>query len=169
MLFKRKPREVPQPEPEPPPRATGDAALRDDIGLHQLWYLQQRLQEEVARSARSEAIFSVAAWEPRLLPSDEPDPKMIAAAGRMVVDKLRPYDLAAFLTETRIIGLLLDADYHQSATVTFRLKTDIQLEVPGAGKWKAGLASFGRDGVDAESLLQTAIRRMEDVAGLEAA
>ncbi len=163
MLFKRRPRDDPQNAPEAPPTLdSGAALLRDEFGLHQLWYLDMRLKEELARSARSERIFTVAVWEPRLLPGDAPDPQVTARAAQLIANKLRSYDLVARLSDGRIAGILLDAEYHDASTVAYRIKADIQVEIPSAGKWKAGAATFGRDGVDGDSLIQVALRRMEE-------
>ena len=163
MLFKRRSRDDPQNAPDvPPPKDSGVDALRDELGLHQPWYLELRLKEELARSARSDNVFTVATWEPRLLPGDEPDPDVVAKAARLIAKKLRVYDLVARISDGRIAGILLDADYHNASTVAYRIKADIQVEIPGAGKWKAGAATFGRDGVDGDSLIQAALRRMEE-------
>jgi hypothetical protein len=34
--------------------------------------------------------------------------------------------------------------------------------IPGAGKWRAGVATYGRDGVDADGLIQVTLRRLDD-------
>ncbi len=167
MLFKRRARDDPQgaPEEASPSSATSTpagAVLRDELGLHQLWYLDMRLKEELVRASRADHTFSLATWEPRLLPGDVPDPRIIAAAAALIAGKVRTYDLVCRISEYRFAGLLLDADYHNAATVTFRIKSDIQIGIPGAGKWKAGVATFGRDGNDGDSLIQVALRRMEE-------
>ncbi len=169
MLFKRRSRDGPQDTPpEPPPKASGDDAVRDELGLHQLWYLDLRLKEELARSSRSDHVFTVATWEPRLLPGDELNPAIIAKAAKLIAGKLRSYDLVTRISEARIEGILLDADYHHASTVAYRIKADIQVEISGAGKWKAGTATFGRDGVDGDSLIQVALRRMDEGASAAA-
>ncbi len=169
MLFKRRSRDGPQDAlPEPPPKASGGDAVRDELGLHQLWYLDLRLKEELVRSSRSDHVFTIATWEPRLLPGDEPDPEIVAKAAKLIASKLRSYDLVARLSDGRIAGVLLDADYHNASTVAYRIKADIQVEIPGAGKWKAGTATFGRDGVDGDSLIQVALRRMDEGASAAA-
>jgi hypothetical protein len=173
MLFKRRARDDPHSPPEeasPSPATPGGAAaLRDELGLHQPWYLDLRLKEELARAARADRVFSLATWEPRLLPGDTPDPEIIAKAARLIASKLRSYDLVGRIADQRIAALLLDADYHHASTVAYRIKADIQVEIPGAGKWKAGTATFGRDGVDGDSLIQVALRRMDDSTGAAAA
>jgi hypothetical protein len=164
MLFKRKPREE-QPQASaasPGQPASPSAVLRDELGLHQLWYLEMRLKEELARASRANLVFSLAAWEPRLLPGDEPDPEMIAKATRLIAGKLRSYDIVARVADYRFVGLLLDADYPAASTVAYRLKADIQTMVAGTTKWRAGVATFGRDGVDGDSLIQAAFRRMDE-------
>jgi hypothetical protein len=164
MLFKRRPREAEPPVAEGVPKqaAEGAAVLRDELGLSQLWYLELRLKEELARATRGATIFSVATWEPRLLPGDEPNAEIMGRAAGLIVGKLRSSDLAVRVDDQRYVGVLLDADYHHASTVAYRIKADIQVLIPGAGKWRAGIATYGRDGVDADSLIQVALRRMDD-------
>lgn len=166
MLFKRKPREdEPPAEAEASPQAgAGPCALRDELGLHHLWYLEQRLKEELARAARAELVFSLAAWEPRLLPGDTPDPQVLARAAALIAGKLRTYDVVARASDYRFVAILLDADHPNASTVAYRIKADIQVMIPGAGKWRAGIATFGRDGLDGDSLIQAAFRRMDEDA-----
>lgn len=170
MLFKRRPKDDSHDAPDPPPpKSGGGESLRDELGLHQLWYLDMRLKEELARSSRSEHVFSIATWEPRLLPGSEPDRDIVLKAARLIAGKLRSYDLVACISDARIAAILLDADGHHASTVAYRIKADIQVEIPGAGKWKAGVATFGRDGVDGDGLIQVALRRMDDASGANAA
>jgi GGDEF domain-containing protein len=104
-----------------------------------------------------------------VLPGSEPDPQIVAKAARLIASKLRTYDLVACISDARVAALLLDADNHHASTVAYRIKADIQVEIPGAGKWKAGVATFGRDGADGDSLIQVALRRMDDGSGANAA
>ena len=166
MLFKRRPREEEPPAAADVPKQAADSptVLQDELGLCPLWYLELRLKEELTRAARGATIFSVAAWEPRLLPGDEPDPGIMARAAGFIAGKLRSYDLVSRTDERRYVALLLDADYHHASTVAYRLKADIQVLIPGAGKWRAGVATYGRDGVDVDGLIQVTMRRLEDDA-----
>lgn len=165
MLFKRKPREEGPPIAlESAQPAGGDAAiLRDELGLHHLWYLELRLREELARAARSDHVFSLAAWQPRLLPGDVLSPELLRQASEVIAGKLRAYDVAARVDNDRFVALLLDADYPSATTVAYRIKSDIQIRAPGA-KWRAGVATFRRDGVDGDALIQVAFRRLEEEA-----
>jgi len=166
MLFKRRPREEEPPAAADVPKQAADTptVLRDELGLCPLWYLELRLKEELARASRGATIFSVAAWEPRLLPGDVPNVDIMARAAGLIVGKLRSYDLVSRTDERRYVGVLLDADYHHASTVAYRLKADIQVLIPGAGKWRAGVATYGRDGVDVDGLIQVTMRRLEDDA-----
>ncbi len=166
MLFKRKPREAAPPAAADVPKqaAEGAAILRDELGLSHLWYLELRLKEELARAARGGTIFSIATWEPRLLPGDEPNPEIMRRAAGLIAGKLRSSDLVARTDDGRYFGVLLDADYQHASTVAYRIKADIQVLIPGAGKWRAGIATYGRDGVDVDALIQVALRRMDDDA-----
>lgn len=44
----------------------------------------------------------------------------------------------------------------------YRIKGDLQTRVQTLGRWQAGVATFGRDSLDADALLQAALRRLED-------
>ena len=164
MLFKRRPREEEPPAAADASKQAADSptVLQDELGLCPLWYLELRLKEELARAARGATIFSVAAWEPRLLPGDAPSPDIMARAAGLIAGKLRLYDLVSRTDERRYMALLLDADYHHASTVAFRIKADIQVLIPRAGKWRAGVATYGRDGVDLDGLTQVTMRRLED-------
>jgi len=164
MLFKRKPREDEPPAAPAVPKQAADSpsVLHDEQGLSQLWYLELRLKEELARAARGGTIFTLAAWEPRLIPGDPVDPEVMARAAALIVGKLRAYDIVTRTDERRYVAMLLDADYHHASTVAYRIKADIQVLIPGAGKWKAGVATYGRDGVDADGLIQVTLRRLDD-------
>jgi hypothetical protein len=166
MLFKRRPRDGSEAAPDttPPKSGKGELDLRDELGMHQLWYLDMRLKEELARASRSGAVFSLATWEPRMLPGDVMDPQVLTACAKLIVGKLRTYDLTAQIGDNRFAAVLLDADNHEASTVVFRIKADMQVQVPGGGKWKAGVATYGRDGADADSLIQVALRRMDEAA-----
>jgi len=166
MLFKRRPRDNEPPVAADIPKQAADRppALRGELGLSQLWYLELRLKEELARAARGGTIFSIAAWEPRLLPGDEPAPEIMSRAAELIVGKLRSYDLATRTDARRYMAVLLDADYHHASTVAYRIKADIQVLIPGAGRWRAGVATYGRDGVDVDGLIQVTMRRLEDDA-----
>ena len=144
--------------------AGGAAVLRDELGLAPMWDFEMRYKEELARAARGAVIFSIATWTPRLLPADEADPEIMARAAQMITGKLRSYDVAACIDEVRYVALLLDADNHHASTVTYRIKADIQVQIPGAGKWRAGIATFGRDSVEGDALIQVALRRLQEDA-----
>lgn len=169
MLFKRKPKQE-EVAPEPPSGAKdasdaqSDAVLRDELGLHHLWYLELRLREELARAGRSDGIFSLACWRLKLLPGESPDPELLRKAAALISERLRSYDVCARLDDERFAAILMDADQRNASTVTFRIKGDIQVQTTGAGRWQAGVATFPRDGVDGDSLIQTAFRRLDEDA-----
>lgn len=158
------------PEEGPAARSAADveecpeAVLRDELGLHQLWYLELRLRQELARSARTGAVFSLTAWQLRLLPGERPDPDVIQRSAALIVKSLRSYDLAARIDDERFVALLFDADYNNATTVAFRIKGELQIRVPSAGRWQAGVATFQRDGVDGNSLIQAVLRRLQEDA-----
>jgi hypothetical protein len=146
--------------------APPDAALRDELGLHQLWYLELRLGDELARSSRAGHVFSLAAWQLRLLPGESPDPEVLAKAAALMRASLRSYDVVARIDDERFVAILLDASFHSASTVAYRIKGDLQMRVPSAGRWQAGIATFQQDGVDGNALIQAALRRLsEDARG----
>jgi GGDEF domain-containing protein len=159
-MFKRREQE-PVPGPSPPQT---DAVLRDELGVHQLWYLEIRLKEELARASRTNGAFSLACWRLKLLPGERPSDDLIQQAADFIKEGLRTYDILARIDEDRFVGLLLDAPYEAASTVAFRIKGDLQVRVLSAGRWQAGVAAFPRDAVDADGLIQAAFRRLGDDA-----
>jgi GGDEF domain-containing protein len=166
MLFKKRPRE----EPEEPSEArasarSGPAVLHDELGLYHLWYLELRLKQELARAARSESAFTLAAWKLRALPGAPPSDEYMRQAADFIVSSLRAYDIVARVDVDRIAAILFDAGYEVATTVAFRIKGDLQRRQPSAGRWLAAVAAFGRDGVDGDTLIQTIFRRLDADAG----
>jgi hypothetical protein len=157
MLFKRAPRMNAPAQPARPADS-----LRDELGLHQLWYFERRLHDEVARASRSQRVFSLAAWRLHLLPGEQPDAVTVERAAELITAHLRSYDIAARVDDCRFIALVFDADQRNIGTVGFRIKGDLQSRVQTLGRWKAGVASFGRDGLDADALLQASLNRLEE-------
>ena len=169
MLFRRKEKE---PEAQPPPEselepgesASPEADLRDEIGLYQLWYLEMRLREELARGGRIGSSFSLATWQLRLLPGEVPGPELLRQSAAHIVSSLRAYDIPARIDQHRFVALLLDANYEAASTVAFRIKGDIQIRLQSAGRWQAGVSTFPDDGVDGNGLIQAAFRRLDEDA-----
>lgn len=166
MFFKRQ-KDAPE-EERSPPKGSGVAdptqALRDESGLHHLWYLELRLKEELARAARINSVFSLACWHLKLLPGEAPSPTLLQQAADLIAGSLRSYDILARLDEQRFAAILFDAQYEAAATVAFRIKGDLQVRVPSAGRWQAGVAAFPRDAVDGDGLIQAAFRRLGEDA-----
>jgi GGDEF domain-containing protein len=168
-MFKRRPRDddgLADSGRSPPGEASGapQDVLRDELGIYHIWFLEQRLKEELARSARSQTIFSLGVWHLRLLPGEKPDPELLRNAAALIRSSLRSYDVPARIDEQRFAALLCDAEYEGACTVTFRIKGELQIRVPSVARWRAGVATFPRDGVDADSLIQAALRRVDDDA-----
>ena len=175
MLFRRsRKEETPDIEPEaaePRPSVQDPAAvLRDESGLYHLWYFERRLMHELARAARTEGVLSLLAWQLRLLPGEAPDSEHLHQCASLITKSLRPYDILARIDEQRFVALVFDADYTEASTVAYRIKGELQLRAPSAGKWQAGVATLARDGMDGESLIQAMLFRLEgDDALTEAA
>ena len=169
MVFRRKPK------PEQPAEAAtsaaveieasaGDAVLRDSLGLYHLWYLERRLQEELVRAPRNKSCFSLATWRLRTLPGETPSPELFAKAASLISNRLRSYDVYARIDENRLVAILYDADFQAASTVAFRLKADMQVGIASSGRWQAGVATFPADGVDGDSLINAASRRLDEDA-----
>ncbi len=141
-----------------------DAVLHDPLGLYQLWYLERRLQEELARAPRINSCFSLATWRLRLLPGETPSPELLAKAASLISNSLRSYDVCARTGENRFVAILYDADFQEASTVAFRLKGDLQVGIASSGRWQAGVATFPADGVDGDSLIQAVFRRLDEDA-----
>ena len=144
--------------------AAADAVLRDSLGLYHLWYLERRLQEELVRAPRNNSYFSLATWRLRMLPGETPSPELFARAASLISNRLRSYDVYARIGENRLIAILYDADFQTASTVAFRIKADMQVGIASSGRWQAGVATFPADGVDSESLINAASRRLAEDA-----
>lgn len=168
MVFRRKPKEehpadADQGEPGGPSPPTGaDEVLFDGLGMHQLWYLERRLRDELARASRINSVFSLACWRLRLLPGEKMSDELIQKAARLIAGRLRSYDIYARIDEERFAAILFDAEYEAASTVAFRIKSDLQVGVQSVGRWQAGVSTFPRDGVDGDGLIQAAFRRLEE-------
>ena len=164
-MFKRKPKEeTPADQPSENGASPVDTALRDELGLYHLWYLELRLTEELARAARTESVFSLAAWRLRVLPGETPHPDLLEQAAKLITGSLRNYDIPSRIDEVRFVAILFDADLADASTVAFRIKGDLHIRAPSAGKWQAGVAAFQRDGLDADALISATLRRLEEDA-----
>ena len=165
MLFFRHKAAPPQAEDAPVPAdklaAETQAAFLDEHGLYHQWYLEQRLREEVARAGRTGNKFSIVAWHWKLLPNEAINPNLLPRAVAAILKGLRWYDVASRMEPQRFVAVLFDSDYEAAATIAYRVKTDLQIRLPAAGTWQVGIASFGRDGVDSDSVLQAMFHSLE--------
>ena len=166
MVFGRKPKEEPRPEEveAPPPAPSGEESLRDELGMYHLWYLERRLKDELARASRKEGIFSLVCWRLRGLPGETIPDELVIKAAEIISAGLRTYDVFARVDEERFVALLFDAEQQPATTAAFRIKGDMQVQMQTTGRWQAGVASFPRDGVDGDSLIQAAFRRLGEDA-----
>jgi len=139
-----------------------EAVLMDELGLYHLWYLERRLQEELARAGRTSRIFSLACWRTRLLPGESLNDGQVRKAAELIAKRLRSYDVFARIDEERFVALVLDAEYQAASTVAFRIKGDMQIQIQSSGRWQAGVSAFPRDGMEGNALIQTAFRRIDD-------
>ncbi len=173
MVFKRK-REEGRPDdgapadaaapagPTPPNGA--DAMLFDEFGMHQLWYLERRMKDELARAARVDSVFSLACWRLKMLPGESMSAELVRKAAELIAGRLRSYDIYARIDEELFAAILFDAEPAAVSTVAFRIKADLQMVVRSSGRWQAGFSTFPDDGVDADGLIQIAFRRLDEDA-----
>ena len=147
-----------------------EAVLLDrSSGLYQGWYFERRLREEVARCARYDRAFAVAAWEMQLLPEEALPDEVVARVTAIIQRKLRSTDLVARMERARFMAVLVETPAELARALAYRLKSDLEVGVhSGKGPWKAGYAAFPQDGVEASALLQTAMRRLKEDVGLSA-
>ena len=161
MIFKRR-AAAPEASPQAPIAGSlpQQAVLCDDLGLYQRWYVQLRMREELARGARIGTFFSIACWRLRVLPGEEVSTELAGRAAEIITRGLRTYDLPARVEADLFGAILFDADYQSAATVAYRIKGDLQARAAAASRWQAGIATFPKDGVDADGLIGTAMRRL---------
>ena len=165
MVFGLKSKADSRPEENEETTATeGQASLRDELGMYHLWYLERRLQDELARAARKEGIFSLVCWRLRGLPGEMIPDELVAKAAEIISANLRSYDVFTRIDEERFVALLFDAEQQPATTVAFRIKGDMQVQMQTAGRWQAGVATFPHDGVSGDSLIQAAFRRLGEDA-----
>ncbi len=157
-------------EPAHEARASPEAVLFDEAsGLYKSWYFERRVHEEVQRCARSARAFALAFWEPRLLPGEVLADETIARIGDVIKEGLRQTDLAAQYERTRFAALLVESERNTARTVAFRIKGSLATRVRGGpGTWRAGLAIFPDDGMDAGTLFQVAVRKLSEDVGAAA-
>lgn len=176
MAFKRKPKDAGPDEAEPgapdgaatssgptPPNGA-DAVLFDEFGMHQLWYLERRLKDELARASRVDSVFSLACWRLNMLPGESMSAEIVKKAAELIAGRLRSYDVYARIDEELFAAILLDAEPTAVSTVAFRIKADLQVIGRSTSRWQAGVSTFPDDGVDGDALIQVAFRRLEEDA-----
>jgi hypothetical protein len=162
-MFKRKSKQTEQAtttHEEP----AGDAALRDGLGLHQSWYLDLRLREEIARSELTKADCSLVVWQLGVLPGEAIEEDQARRAGEIIARALRSYDILCRTDERRFFAIIFDANFESASSVAHRICLELQFATSQMGRWKAGVASFGRDAPNGEELIEKALSRVEKTA-----
>lgn len=165
LLNEEPPEEEPE-EDEVEEEAPKDprSVLLDELGLHHLWYLELRLQHELARANRNDGVFSLLAFELRLLPGEIASPDLLVRCAAGVTRRLRSYDVVAHVDGQRFVAILMDADFNEASSIAQRSKSQLQLVGQSAGRWQAGIATYVTDGREAEALIQAALRRLDEDA-----
>ena len=167
-MLKRKPKEEISPtelgqaaHPVAKPADAPETALLDETGLYQRWYFERRLREETARAGRSGVPFSLATWQLRTFQAEPGNPDLWGRAASAILENLRWYDVAARIDARHFAAIVFDADHDRAAAIAYRTKCELQVRLPSHGKWQVGVATFGRDGQDADALMQAALRSLE--------
>ena len=157
-------RKEPPPEAAPVAEANPERILFDGAsGFYQPWYFRRRMGEEVARCARYGRQFALIVWEPRLLPGEALEDEAITRTGAVIAGGVRKTDFSTRLERSRFACLLIEAGYDVARMIAHRVKSELSLKArTGAGPWRAGMAVFPDDGVDASALTQVALRRLND-------
>lgn len=176
MAFKRKREEAHAGEAEkgapdgavtpsgPTPPNGADATLFDEFGMHQLWYLERRMNDELARAARVDSVFSLACWRLKMLPGESMNAELVRKAAELIAGRLRSYDIYARIDEELFAAILFDAEAAAVSTIAFRIKADLQVIRLSTGRWQSGVSTFPDDGVHGDELIQVAFRRLEEDA-----
>jgi hypothetical protein len=154
----KKPAEEQQQASQP---VSPEAALRDPLGLHYQWYLDVRLREEITRAEITKADCSIVAWQLGLIPGEMIDEDQARRAGEIIAKALRSYDILARTDERRFFAIIFDANFESASSVAHRVCLELQFATSQMGRWKAGVASFGRDGLNGEELIEKALSRIE--------
>jgi two-component system response regulator AtoC len=141
-----------------------EAMLCDEVsGLYQAWYFDRRVKDEVDRCSRYRRTFALAVWDLQLLPGEAVPDESITAAGKVVQAEIRTSDLGGRLDRTRFGALLIEASPATARVVAHRVKGTLEMRLPGVGgAWRSGFACFPDDGVDADTLIQVALRKVSD-------
>jgi GGDEF domain-containing protein len=146
-----------------------EAALRDPLGLHHQWYLDLRLREEIARTEITKSDGALVAWQLSVLPGEAIDNDQFARSAKIIAKAMRSYDIIARTDERRFFAIIFDANYESASAVAHRVCLELQLVVSQAGRWKAGVASFRRDGRNGEELIERVLSRIDKASKATAA
>lgn len=123
----------------------------------------ERAVEQAIERARTDAgTCAVVAWELRALPGEAVDPETVAQSARLLVQRLRAEDVVTRYDERRYLALAVEADEMSARSAAFRLKRDLGLAIPQAGKWLAGTAAYPRDGETPDALIQAALHDLQE-------
>ena len=150
--------------PGPTPPDGPDAMLFDEFGMHQLWYLERRMKDELSRAARVDSVFSLACWRLKMLPGESMNAELVRKAAELIAGRLRSYDIYARIDEELFAAILFDAEAAAVNSIAFRIKADLQVIRLSTGRWQAGVSTFPDDGVHGDELIQVAFRRLEEDA-----
>ncbi len=149
-----------------PPSPSDSAILPDTIDpslrLASREEFVRAVEEAIRRAREDGAACAIVAWELRTLPGEKVDPETAARSARLLVRRLRAEDVVTRYDERHYLALAAEADEASARSAAFRLKRDLGLAFPQAGKWLAGTAAYPRDGETAEALIAAALRDLEE-------
>lgn len=138
----------------------------EETGLHNRAYLYDRLALEAARAERLNYSFSLLVFQIRLGQPGMKAPALPKNAVQKIADSIsrltHATDLIALLSDSELAVLAIGVDQKTRKNLIERLRHAIVGELPGLVAdssivdVKAGAATYGADGVDAQTLVQGA-------------
>jgi hypothetical protein len=118
--------------------------------------------DAIERARQNGGSCAVVAWELRPLPGEAIDPETAVRSARLLVQRLRAEDVVTRYDERHYLALAAEADDLSARSAAFRLKRDLGLAFPDAGKWLAGTAAYPRDGETPAELIRAALADLEE-------
>lgn len=150
------------PRPAPPESAVLPDTIEPPLRLAGREEFVRAVEDAIRRAREAGGTCAVVAWELRPLPGETVDVETAARSARLLVRRLRAEDVVTRYDERHYLALAAEADELSARSAAFRLKRDLGLAFPQAGKWLAGTAAYPRDGETADAIIQAALRDLQD-------
>lgn len=150
-----------QPAPAPPRSVVLPEVVEAPLALAERSEFMQRVAGAIARAREHDGTCALVAWELRALPGAAVDTETVRRSAALLLRRLRADDVVTRYDERRYLALAAEADEPSARSAAFRIKRDLGMATPDAGKWLSGTAVFPRDGKTPEQLIAAAL---QDVA-----